>query len=71
MAKEKAKRQKIEKEEKFKVISVALKAKNYTKKNVPTINQINKFLKKEKSVTNPDLNSITEENVLEMWSVYN
>ena len=67
MEKERVKRQKIEQEEKFKRITVALKDKNYTKRSVPTLKQILRFLKKEKGVQVNVLNTITLDNVCDKW----
>ena len=67
MEKERVKRQKIEQEEKFKRITVALKDKNYTKRSVPTLKQILRFLKKEKGVQVNVLNTITLDNICDKW----
>ena len=57
-------------EGKFEEIATALTQKNYTKKKVPTLNQIKRFLKKEKSVSKVNIDSITAENVLEKWGLF-
>ena len=70
MEKREEKKRKVEMEHKFESITAALKAKNYTKRSVPTLNQIKKFLKKEKGVSRNDLESITMDNALEKWGSY-
>ena len=67
LKKEKSKKRKIERENRFSAISATLKSKNYTKLVVPTLKQIKRFLKKEKSLSNDEISSITEENVIEKW----
>ena len=68
--KEKSKKRKIERENKFSAISATLKSQNYTKLAVPALKQIKRFLKKEKSLSNDEISSITEENVIEKWEGY-
>ena len=68
--KEKSEKRKIERENKFSAISATLKSKNYTKLAVPALKQIKRFLKKEKSLSNDEISSITEENVIEKWEGY-
>ena len=67
---ERVKRQKIELESKFQTITAALKAKTYTKRSVPTLEQIQRFLKKEKGVETSVLNTITLDNICEKWDTF-
>ena len=67
---ERVKRQKIELESKFQTITAALKAKTYTKRSVPTLKQIQRFLKKENVVETSVLNTITLDNICEKWDTF-
>ena len=51
----------------FSAISATLKSKNYTKLAVPTLKQTKRFLKKEISLSNDEISSMSEENVIEKW----
>ena len=66
--KEELKGRKIDLEAKFASITAVLKDKSYTKRPVPTLKQILRFLKKEKGVSDDVLNTITLENVCEKWN---
>ena len=64
---ERIKRRKMELEQKFEPISIVLKAKNYTKRSTPTMNQIKNYLRKEIGVSAEIVGTLTMENVCEKW----
>ena len=66
--KEELKRRKIDLETKFASITAVLKDKSYTKRPVPILKQILRFLKKEKGVSDDVVSTITLENVCEKWN---
>ena len=77
IAREQAKRKEAlrkEKKEKdiakYSHITRILKENNFCKREIPTINQIKKFLKSKAKRAKEEINTITEDNVLEKWNEY-
>ena len=72
LEKERVKRRKIEQEEKFQHITIALKQATppYCKRSIPTLNQIRRFLKKEKRVSASILSTISMDNICEKWDAF-
>ena len=67
---EQRKKQKLELERRFKHIAIILNQKGYTKLKVPTLNQIKRYLKKEKKLSKMNLASIDNENVIDKWNEF-
>ena len=77
IAREQAKRKEALRKEKKKkeVVKYAsirriLKENIFCKRDIPTINQIKKFLKSKAKRAKEEINTITEDNVLEKWNEY-
>ena len=61
---------KLEVENRFKDITRVLKAAGYLKRRVPTLNQIKRYLKKEKKLSKMNLDSIDNANVVDKWNEF-
>ena len=72
LEKERVKRRKIEQEEKFRHITTALEQATtpYCKRAIPTLNQIRRFLKKEKRLSASVLSTINMDNICEKWDAF-
>ena len=61
----------MEEIEKYQHIIVVLKANGFCKRDVPSLNQIKAYLKKEKKATDDVLNAIDDSNVIEKCRSFN